>query len=87
MIPENGNKDGRNVKVLVEVDLLKPLIRGTKLRCNGEERWVEFKYENLPLFCFYCGMVGHGDIMCGRKKKRFPKIRFTQVNLGSGYGW
>lgn len=87
VIPKNGNKDGRYAKVLVGVDFLKPLIRGTKLRCNGQERLVEFKYENLPLFCFYCRMVEHGDIMYDRKKKRFTKIRSTRVNLGSGYGW
>lgn len=28
-IPESGSKDGRVVKMLVEVDLSKPLIRGT----------------------------------------------------------
>lgn len=68
VIPENRNKDGRYAKLLVEVDLLKPLIWGTKLQCNGEERWVEFKYENLPFFGFYCEMIGHGVIMCDGKK-------------------
>lgn len=67
MIPESGSKEGRYAKLLVEVDLTKPLIRGTKLRCNGESRWVDFKYENLPIFFFYCGMVGHGERRCVRK--------------------
>lgn len=26
--------------------------------------WVNFKYENLPTFCFICGMVGHSDKFC-----------------------
>lgn len=56
-------------KLLVEVDLTKPLIQGTKLRCNGEMRWVEFNYENLPLFCFYYGKGGHEVRMCDRKKE------------------
>lgn len=68
MIPEYGNKEGRYAKLLVEVDLMKPLIRGSKLRCNGDTRWIEFKYENLSFF-FYCGFVGHGNRMCNRKKE------------------
>lgn len=72
MILEYGSKGGRYAKLLVEVYLTKPLVKGTKLRYNGKMRWVEFKYENLPLFCFYCGMVGHGERLCERKK-RLPK--------------
>lgn len=67
VIPEAGSKDVRYAKLLVEVDLTKPLIRGTKLRCNGKMRWVEFKYD-LTLFCFYYSKGGHGDRMCDRKK-------------------
>lgn len=54
IIPENDTKEGRYVKMLVEVDLTKPLIRGTKVGFEGEKQWV-LKYEQLPLFCFYCG--------------------------------
>lgn len=35
-IPESGSKEGRYAKLLVEVDLTQPLLRGTNLRCNGE---------------------------------------------------
>lgn len=26
--------------------------------------WVDFKYENMGLLCFYCGRVGHAEISC-----------------------
>ncbi|MBA0786979.1 hypothetical protein Gotri_026649 [Gossypium trilobum] len=26
--------------------------------------WVPFKYENLPIFCFGCGRMGHGVKEC-----------------------
>lgn len=93
VIPEAGSKDSRYAKLLVEVDLTKPLIRGTKLRCNGGMRWVEFKYENLPLFYFYCGKGGHGDRMCERKKKdslnsALPEDQFGEwVRVVNGRGF
>lgn len=67
VIPENDSKEGRYVKMLVEVDLTKPFIRGTKIRFEGEMSWVMFKYEQLPFFCFYCGKIGHEERM--REKK------------------
>lgn len=35
IIPENGSKEERYVKILVEFDLTKPLIRGTNARFEG----------------------------------------------------
>lgn len=61
IIHEHGSKEGRYVKMLVEVDLCKPLIRGTSIKFEGDKRWVMFKYEQLPQFCFYCGMIEHGE--------------------------
>lgn len=69
VIPKHGSKEGKYAKLLVEVDLMKPLIQGTKLRCNMDSRWIEFKYKNIPLFCFYCGEVCHGDRVCDKKNE------------------
>lgn len=67
VIHENGSKKGRYVKILVEVDLSKPQIRGTKVRFEGETCWVNFKYELLPFFCCHCGRIGHGKKVCEMK--------------------
>lgn len=56
---ENGSKKGRVLKILAEVQLNKPLLRGTKINQEEEMEWVDFKYEHLSGFYFYCGMVGH----------------------------
>lgn len=36
LIPENESKEGMFAKMLVEVDLTKPLIHGTRIRCNSQ---------------------------------------------------
>lgn len=59
VLPDSGSKEGRLLKLLVEVELDKPLLSGTKLKLDHEVIWVDFKYEQLPRFCYYCGRIGH----------------------------
>ncbi|MEX5533454.1 hypothetical protein, partial [Pseudomonas syringae] len=53
------------VKVLVELDVMKPLMQGIY---TGNQKdglfWVDFKYEKLPQFCYFCGIIGHSDQFC-----------------------
>lgn len=57
------------MKIQVELDLTKPLLRGTRLKYKHTEIWVEFKYEQLPIFYFYCGTVGHNENLRVKRKK------------------
>lgn len=61
VILESGSKKGIHLKILVEIDLNRPLMRETKLKFNEQEVWVDFKYENLAQFDFYCGRIGHSE--------------------------
>lgn len=70
------------VKRLVEVDLFMPLIRGTSIRLEGDKRWVMFKYEQLPQFCFYCGMIGHGERSCEIKMKDAKNENLNKGQFG-----
>lgn len=54
---------------MVELDLTKPLLRGTELKYKQAETWIEFKYEQLPNFCYYCGLIGHSEKMCLKRKQ------------------
>lgn len=82
VIPESGSKDGRLAKMLVEVDLSKPLLRGTHICFEGDKRWIMFKYEFLPLFCFYCGKVGHSECFCETKTNEAKNGRLKEGQYG-----
>jgi hypothetical protein len=42
----------------------KPLERGKALNIGGKSHWVSFKYEKLPMFCFYYGRIVRGRQRC-----------------------
>lgn len=45
LILDFGSCSGIPIKILATVNLDKLLLRGTKLKLNGEVCWVDFKYE------------------------------------------
>lgn len=56
------------MRIKIEIDIEQPLMRGTKLMLEGEEvKWVKFKYERLPFFCYSCGLLGHRYLDCSRR--------------------
>uniref|UniRef100_A0A2N9GPL3 Reverse transcriptase domain-containing protein n=1 Tax=Fagus sylvatica TaxID=28930 RepID=A0A2N9GPL3_FAGSY len=66
-VVESEEERGREgcMRVRVKVDNSKPLCRGRKARLlAGKETWISFKYERLPNFCYWCGLLTHGDRDC-----------------------
>ena len=60
-------KDAINFFMCVRVSLpiSKPLRRGGFIAgTNGERYWVDYKYERLPIFYHYCGILGHDFKNC-----------------------
>ncbi|XP_058732735.1 uncharacterized protein LOC131604305 [Vicia villosa] len=53
------HRNGCFLRIKVNIDLRKPLKRGTVVRFKEKNLRVHFKYERLPTFCFICGKVGH----------------------------
>ncbi|KAF4389989.1 hypothetical protein F8388_002931 [Cannabis sativa] len=47
--------------------------------------WCYFKFENLPQFCFKCGMIGHIEMMCNRRRRLIMDdlIDRSHVRLGN----
>lgn len=67
VLPVNGREKDRMLKLLVEIELEKLILRGTKIWMEEEMVCVEFQYENLPTFCFYCGRISHSKRGCEHK--------------------
>lgn len=84
LVMDSGRKDVRYLCVLVDQDLTKPLLRGTRLRYKNIEAWAKFKYEQLPIFCFYCGTIGHHERMCLTRKQDVDQNRVLKEQFG---GW
>ena len=44
----------------MKIDVTKKLVRGKKVMIEGgEQRWINFRYERLPNFCYRCGLLNH----------------------------
>ena len=53
------------MRVKVALPISKPVRRGGFLAgSDGQRTWVTFKYERLPLFCHWCGTLGHDTKHC-----------------------
>jgi hypothetical protein len=65
----DGVEWGSVLKIRVTIDIQKPLERGRSLTIAGKSHWVSFKYENLPVFCFYCGRIVHEEGGCPKRIK------------------
>lgn len=65
---EKVNVDGKGfslggyLHIRVFQDITKPLCKGRMVRLGGPSAvWVEFKYERLPIFFYWCGKVDHDE--------------------------
>ncbi|KAK6138784.1 hypothetical protein DH2020_027470 [Rehmannia glutinosa] len=81
-IPDTGSTKGKHIKILVEINLVEPLMRGTKITLEEESYWVDFKYENLQTFCLYCGVIGHSERECLKRKEDLENNCFKDGQYG-----
>ena len=64
LISHTGGKEGKHLKMLVWADMTQPLLRRTAVKMNGVLKWINFRYERVPDFCYKCGIVGHSEKKC-----------------------
>jgi hypothetical protein len=71
---EEGAAWGEFLRARIKVDLTKPLLRGRRLKVQGKSIWARFQYEQLPRFCFTCGVIKHGKGGCLKRMSSKMKI-------------
>lgn len=50
------------IKIKVQYNINRPAYTLVILKLGVN--WLDFRYENLPLFCFNYGLIGHGEDLC-----------------------
>lgn len=59
------------LRIRAILDVTKPLLCGFWVRRAGlSDIWIEFKYENLGIFCYKCGRIGNYYKSC-----KFPAVK------------
>ncbi|KAK9291799.1 hypothetical protein L1049_019749 [Liquidambar formosana] len=65
---EELEEHGQFLRIWAAIPITKPLRRGGRILLhNSEKVWVDFRYERLPIFCYYCGHMGHDEKSCIQK--------------------
>ncbi|PPD70572.1 hypothetical protein GOBAR_DD32552 [Gossypium barbadense] len=69
-------------RLRINLDAQKPFRRGMFFFTDYVSKiWIPFKYENLPLFCFGCGRMGHGMSNC----TQIPPARKIKISENHPY--
>ncbi|KAH7861053.1 hypothetical protein Vadar_021030 [Vaccinium darrowii] len=81
------------LQVRVEINTSQPLPKGFWLRGKAgltNDRWISFKFEKLPDFCYACGRLGHDNKGCrfvskvdGENSGYGPEMRTSRARKGS----
>ena len=64
-VEDKGFCQGGYLRIRVTMDITQPLCRGRMVRIGGNPpRLVDFRYERLPIFYYWCGKVDHDERDC-----------------------
>lgn len=82
---EVGDGEGCNfLRVQIAVNQSIPLCRGREIAGrDGSASWVNFKYEQLPNICYWCGRLTHHDKDCTSKLRRRGTTHVDEKQFGS----
>ena len=80
---EEETDGGDFMRVRVELDIMKPLSRGRRVRFSPDsDGWVSFRYERLPVFCYWCGRLTHDAKECDIWIRSKGTLRTQQQPFG-----
>ena len=71
------------LRVRVALPISKPIRRGGFLMgLDGNRHWVDYKYERLPVFCHFCGILGHDIRHCPAHYEESKKSNAVAYQYG-----
>ncbi|XP_057747435.1 uncharacterized protein LOC130966635 [Arachis stenosperma] len=80
---EAGKDQVRFIKATVNMNINTPFMKGTNVGSMKDGlTWVNFKYERLPTFCYYCGKAGQEENNCGKGKQDEERGMYKSKSLG-----
>ncbi|KAL0002242.1 hypothetical protein SO802_016023 [Lithocarpus litseifolius] len=83
-VVESGVHWGKFLRVRVLIDVTKKIVRGKRIVIEGgEQRWVAFKYERLPNFCYHFGLFSHGLKECDEKNGVDEHVDLSKLQYGA----
>lgn len=77
-----GNGWVKLLRVLVEVNLYKPLIYETMLTLLGSRIFIPFQYERLSRFYYFCGVLLHDQFGCPLKPTSNSPFSYSLLQYG-----
>ncbi|CAA0818874.1 Unknown protein, partial [Striga hermonthica] len=84
IVVKAGGSRGSYLRILVGVDVTKPLPRCASIKLHNSVQQVTFQYERLINTCYYCGIIGHLERAC---EKRCKDINTGNVKEGQFGDW
>lgn len=70
--------------IRVTIDITQPLCQGRMVRIGGAPpKWVDFRYERLPIFCYWCGKVDHNERDCTQWLRSKESLRAEDKKFGA----
>ncbi|RYQ87721.1 hypothetical protein Ahy_B09g095257 [Arachis hypogaea] len=79
-----GPGKGSFIKENIQMNLAEPVRKGIHMGSKEDEQtWVDFRFERLPTFCYYCGLIGHDEVSCEKHEAEEDGGRAKSNELGT----
>ncbi|KAL4365601.1 hypothetical protein AHAS_Ahas07G0122400 [Arachis hypogaea] len=78
-----GPRKGSFIKANIHMNLAEPVRKGIHMGSKKDGKtWVDFRFERLPTFCYYCGLIGHDEVSCEKREVEEDSRRVKSKELG-----
>lgn len=84
VVLDPGVQWGNCLRVRMRINVTRHLVHGRKITIEGgKSKWVNFKYERLPNFCYKCGFLNHALKDCTEGQDQSQPTEDNQLQYGA----